>query len=191
MFVTMSRFLISASRRSMIPTMSIRTQLSSWLVKRAQLGTCSCCDCSSVIDCLRVRTYSSALCLTLFFSASSWFRYMAPEVALKQRYDETADVYSFSVLLWQIIAMKDPYEGLSDQAVERKVLYAGYRPKIDPHWSNALRRLMHDCFASKPRRPHMEHVCDVLRQERNMLSDKKLVDEEVVDSARSAMSARY
>ena len=118
-------------------------------------------------------------------------RYMAPEVALKQRYDETADVYSFSVLLWQIIAMKTPYEGLSDQAVERKVLYAGYRPKIDPHWSNALRRLMHDCFASSPRRPHMDHVCDVLRQERNELSDKKLVDEEVVDSARSAMSARF
>jgi serine/threonine protein kinase len=118
-------------------------------------------------------------------------RYMAPEVCLNQPYDETADVYSFSVLLWQIIAMKDPYEGLSDQDVERKVLYAGYRPKIDPQWSNALRRLMQDCFASNPRRPHMDVVCDVLRHEINKLSDKKLVDEEVVDSARSAMSAHY
>jgi hypothetical protein len=116
---------------------------------------------------------------------------MAPEVALNQPYNETADVYSFSVLLWQIIAMKDPYEGLSDQVVERKVLYAGYRPKIDPHWSNALRRLMHDCFASNPRRPHMDVVCDVLRHEINTLTDKKLVDEEVVDSARSALSAHY
>jgi serine/threonine protein kinase len=118
-------------------------------------------------------------------------RYMAPEVALKQRYDETADVYSFSVLLWEMIALKDPYEGLSDQAVERKVIYAGHRPKIDPQWSNGLRRLMHDCFASSPRRPHMDLVCDVLRQEINKLSDKKLVDAEVVDSARSAMSARH
>ena len=38
----------------------------------------------------------------------------------------------------------------------------------------------------------METICDVLRREINQLSGKKkLLDEEVIDSARSAMSARH
>lgn len=88
--------------------------------------------------------------------------------------------------------METPYgEHTPDDIVERKVVHCGHRPKIDPQWPSALRRLLQDCFASNPRRPHMDIVCDVLRHEINNLSDKKLVDEDVIDSARSAMSARY
>jgi serine/threonine protein kinase len=118
-------------------------------------------------------------------------RYMAPEVALNQPYTETADVYSFSILLWQIAKLDMPYAGISDEMIERKVVHCGFRPKIDPKWPNAVRRLLQDCFASNPRRPKMDVVCEVLRREINQLSDKKLVDEEVMDSARSAMSARF
>jgi hypothetical protein len=94
-------------------------------------------------------------------------------------------------MLWQILKLDMPYEGLSDEMVERKVVHCGFRPKIDPKWPNAARRLLQDCFASNPRRPNMDVVCEVLRREINQLSNKKLVDEDVVDSARSAMSARF
>jgi serine/threonine protein kinase len=30
-------------------------------------------------------------------------RYMAPEVALRRPYSEKADVYSFGILVWQVI----------------------------------------------------------------------------------------
>lgn len=117
---------------------------------------------------------------------------MAPEVALNQSYTETADVYSFGILLWQIIKLEMPYGGVSDDVIERKVVHCGFRPKIDPKWSNALRRLLQDCYASNPRRPSMDVICDVLKREIKELWGKKLVDEDdVIDSARSAMSARY
>ena len=37
-------------------------------------------------------------------------RYLAPEIARGKAYDEKADVYSFSILLWQIITGKLPFE---------------------------------------------------------------------------------
>lgn len=118
-------------------------------------------------------------------------RYMAPEVSLSQPYTETADVYSFGIILWQICKLELPYKESTDDQVERKVVHCGYRPKIDPQWPNSVRRLLQDCFASNPRRPQMDVVCDVLRREISELSNKKLVDEDVVDSGRSAVSARY
>lgn len=87
--------------------------------------------------------------------------------------------------------MEEPYAELSDEMVESHVVQWGKRPKIDPKWPNSLRRLMQDCFASNPRRPQMEVVCDVLRHEINELSDQKLVDEGVVNSNRSVMSLQY
>jgi len=119
-------------------------------------------------------------------------RYMAPEVALCQPYTEKADVYSFGILLWQIIEMEKPFGKLNDHAIERKVVHLGYRPKIDPQWPSSIRRLLQDCFASSPRRPTMDVASTVLRHEINLLSDKDLVgDEDLMESDRSAMSARY
>src|SRR5688500_1531551 len=36
-------------------------------------------------------------------------RYMAPEVALGQPYDERVDVYSFCILAWQMFALETPF----------------------------------------------------------------------------------
>jgi serine/threonine protein kinase len=119
-------------------------------------------------------------------------QYMAPEVALKQPYNETADVYSFAVLLWQCLSLKEPYEGKNDDTIERLVLFAGQRPKIDPHWPAEIRRLLQNCFASNPRRPHMDKVCDILKKEICKVSDKKVFEQEISIgvSARSALSVR-
>eukprot|EP00529_Nitzschia_sp_RCC80_P024100 CAMPEP_0113448372 /NCGR_PEP_ID=MMETSP0014_2-20120614/4732_1 /TAXON_ID=2857 /ORGANISM="Nitzschia sp." /LENGTH=456 /DNA_ID=CAMNT_0000339581 /DNA_START=332 /DNA_END=1702 /DNA_ORIENTATION=- /assembly_acc=CAM_ASM_000159 len=117
-------------------------------------------------------------------------RYMAPEVCNSQPYTEKADVYSFGILLWQILALADPYPNMSSGVIEYKVCHLGLRPKIDPTWSNAIRRLLQDCFAGQPRRPTMDVACSVLRREVNLLSDKKLVDDGILDSSRSAISAR-
>jgi serine/threonine protein kinase len=118
--------------------------------------------------------------------------YMAPEVALSQPYTETSDVYSFGILLWQICKLELPYEGITDEMVEQKVVHCGFPPKIEPTWPNTLRCLLQDCFASHLRRPHMDVVCNVLRSENVQLSGRKLVDEEeMLDLARNVMSAQH
>jgi serine/threonine protein kinase len=117
-------------------------------------------------------------------------RYMAPEVALNQPYTEKADVYSFGILLWQILSLEEPYSKMKSGPIEYNVCKLGLRPKIEPSWSNALRRLLQDCFAAQPRRPSMEVACSVLRREVNSLDGKKLMEEGLIDSTKSAMSAR-
>ncbi|KAG5189061.1 kinase-like domain-containing protein, partial [Tribonema minus] len=39
-------------------------------------------------------------------------RFMAPEVARKEHYNEKADIYSFGLLLWEMITLQQPYMGL-------------------------------------------------------------------------------
>lgn len=36
--------------------------------------------------------------------------YMAPEVLADKAYDEKADVFSFAVVLWELVTNKKPYE---------------------------------------------------------------------------------
>jgi serine/threonine protein kinase len=116
---------------------------------------------------------------------------MAPEVAMEQTYTEKADVYSFGILLWQILSLEVPYGKLHGGKIEYSVCHLGLRPPIDSSWSKTLRKLLEDCFAGQPRRPSMEVVCTVLRREANSLADKKLRDAEWMDASKTAMSERY
>lgn len=55
-------------------------------------------------------------------------RYMAPEVAVNQPYDESVDVYSLSLVLWEIASLERPYKGYNknkffDRVVRHKVLF--------------------------------------------------------------------
>lgn len=42
---------------------------------------------------------------------------MAPEVIRNEKIDEFADVYSFGVIIWELLTQKIPYSGLSEQQI--------------------------------------------------------------------------
>ena len=54
-------------------------------------------------------------------------RYMAPEVAKEQPYNETVDVYSLAILAWQIFEMDTPYKGYSIAMHNNLVIEKGGR----------------------------------------------------------------
>ncbi|KAG7349394.1 serine/threonine protein kinase [Nitzschia inconspicua] len=119
-------------------------------------------------------------------------RYMAPEVAMEQSYTEKADVYSFGILLWQIMSLETPYGKLHGGKIEYSVCHLGLRPKLDPSWPPSVLKLLEDCFArNPPRRPSMEVICTLLQREANSLADKKIRDEEWMDKSKTAQSERY
>lgn len=62
-------------------------------------------------------------------------------------YNFKADVYSFGILLWQIMSTKVPYEKLTLGIIEREVINGNHRPKIDSSWSMSLSGLMRSCWA--------------------------------------------
>mmetsp|Transcript_7764 Transcript_7764/g.11613 ORF Transcript_7764/g.11613 Transcript_7764/m.11613 type:complete len:194 (-) Transcript_7764:269-850(-) len=59
--------------------------------------------------------------------------YMAPEVALGQPYRESVDIFSFAVVLWQLVTGCAPYsESLTPQEYQEKVATGGLRPSLPP-----------------------------------------------------------
>ncbi len=42
---------------------------------------------------------------------------MAPEVLLNKEYDESADLYSFGIVLWELLTGEDPFRNIDTYSV--------------------------------------------------------------------------
>jgi serine/threonine protein kinase len=101
-------------------------------------------------------------------------RYMAPEVALEQPYNETCDVYSLAIMAWQIFAMNTPFSGYSMAMHNDLVVQKGYRPKLEPgKWGDNLCNVMTRSWSKNINdRPKMKEVTKLLREEVNKHEDE-------------------
>lgn len=77
-------------------------------------------------------------------------RWMAPEVIAHRQYNGKADVYSFGILLWELITRKTPYEGLSPIQAAVGVVQENLRPEIPKNIHSRLSKLMESCWDSDP-----------------------------------------
>jgi len=82
--------------------------------------------------------------------------HMAPEIMRNTNYNEKVDVYSFGIFLYELIARKKAFAGLSGSQVITTVL-AGERPELSskPDFLksklfNAMVELMKDCWQDNP-----------------------------------------
>ena len=82
----------------------------------------------------------------------------APEIIRGEKYDERADVFSFGIIMWQVVTRKEPYAGRNFMGVSLDVL-EGKRPQIPNDCQAEFRKVMKKCWhASADKRPTMEHV---------------------------------
>ena len=84
-------------------------------------------------------------------------RYMAPEVCLEKPYDESADVYSFAVILWQMASHDVPFVGMGGLGgfVER-VAKGGLRPPMKKSFPPSLQSTLASCWhADAAQRPSL------------------------------------
>jgi serine/threonine protein kinase len=90
--------------------------------------------------------------------------YMAPEVMLAKPYNEKCDVFSFGILLYEIISLKPPYHLSVKKGYLRKVAQGGRRPKINPKWPSMTKDIMSTSWAASPReRPSMKSICKMIK----------------------------
>jgi serine/threonine protein kinase len=92
-------------------------------------------------------------------------RYMDPEVALSNPYNELCDVYGFCVLLWEMLELVTPFLGYNMPMFTKKVIQGGSRPKINAGWSTAIQDILRNGFGDIRKRKSMRDVCQVLRSE--------------------------
>ena len=54
----------------------------------------------------------------------------APEIVRQEEYSESADVFSFSIILWELLTRDHPYPGRTGMALAYDVANKGLRPTI-------------------------------------------------------------
>jgi serine/threonine protein kinase len=113
-------------------------------------------------------------------------RYMAPEVGLQQPYNLKADVYSWSMLMWYILALEPPMGMYSQKMFIERVFSKGYRPAIKETWPEELSDLMRSCWSEHiDERPSFKEVMKVLKAELSTLDPHvaSLVGDSSVDGS--------
>ena len=91
--------------------------------------------------------------------------WMSPEALRNDNVDELSDVYSFGIILWELITLNYPWHELNDPVqIVGKVAFLHHRPKI-PSWvETEMEELLSDCWSREScDRPEFTHILELLR----------------------------
>jgi len=87
------------------------------------------------------------------------YRYMAPEVMRHEPYDESCDVYSFSLVCWSLFSGVLPFPDCSPVEAAFGVADRGARPPMPPACPTGVRELIQRCWRQRLEdRPSFEVV---------------------------------
>uniref|UniRef100_A0A674NW18 Scaffold protein ILK n=1 Tax=Takifugu rubripes TaxID=31033 RepID=A0A674NW18_TAKRU len=94
--------------------------------------------------------------------------WMAPEGLQKKPEDinrRSADMWSFAVLLWELVTREVPFADLSHMEIGMKVALEGLRPTIPPGISPHICKMMRLCMNEDPaKRPKFDMIVPILEK---------------------------
>ncbi|CAD7091020.1 unnamed protein product [Hermetia illucens] len=114
--------------------------------------TLKICDFGTVVDKSTLMTNNKG--------SAAW---MAPEVFEGYSYTEKCDVFSWAIILWEVIARRQPYKefGIAYSIMWR--VHMGDRPPAIKNCPKPIHKLMTTCWDSTPsNRPSMEEVVTIM-----------------------------
>jgi serine/threonine protein kinase len=110
-----------------------------------------------------IKTKNGLYKLTGFTGA---VRYMAPEVGLSKPYNLSADVYSWSMIMWFILALEPPFGLYTNSMIADRVFKRGSRPAVFKKWSVSISNLMQRSWDTDlTKRPSFRDISTVLKEE--------------------------
>jgi len=97
-------------------------------------------------------------------------RYMAPEVGRNRPYNQKADIYSLSLVLWECLSLKKPFASHSRSLHREMVLEGNERPPIEDFWPCGIKSLLQCSWSVNIRiRPNTKTFHSIMNQEINNL----------------------
>mmetsp|Transcript_2420 Transcript_2420/g.4526 ORF Transcript_2420/g.4526 Transcript_2420/m.4526 type:complete len:127 (+) Transcript_2420:132-512(+) len=93
-------------------------------------------------------------------------RYMSPENMKGKPYGLSTDVYSWSMIMWYILALEPPFAMYTESMIIERACDRGYRPKIFSSWSSRLSKLITRSWSVNPKeRPSFAAIANGLKDE--------------------------
>ena len=114
--------------------------------------------------------------------------WMAPEVLRNDPTDENSDVYSFAVILWELMTLKYPWEELSSPVqIVVQVAFLHRRPKLPTWLPTEAMQLLQQCWHKDPEtRPQFAEILESLKAE----MPEAWADHPASDSPNSLIAAK-
>jgi hypothetical protein len=101
---------------------------------------------------------------------------VAPEVIKMETYDTKADVYSFAILLWEILALKQSCQKMTPSEFVDRIVVQNERFPIAKSWPPLTRLMLSEAWDVNPsQRPDMKRVAIILRGDLNDLTNDEAV----------------
>lgn len=92
------------------------------------------------------------------------YRWMAPEVIEHKAYDHKADVFSFGIVLWELLTGELPYSQLTPLQAAVGVVQKGLRPIIPRDTNRRLAELLERCWQQDAaQRPEFSEILEILQ----------------------------
>ena len=92
--------------------------------------------------------------------------YMAPENYIGKPYGKGVDVFSYAVLLWEMLHQKFPFYHYDRQDYKMWVVEKNFRPSIDKSVSSRVQELIKEMWDPDPKkRPNFTRISLILRAE--------------------------
>lgn len=117
-----------------------------WTVKVCDLGTARVCGLVEGGP----RAASSNAALDTMTRGVGTLLWTAPEVLQGRQYDIKADVYSFSIVMFEVLTRVLPYPTLNTTWAVRDAVEAGVRPEVPADCPSAYGVLMRRCWSTAP-----------------------------------------
>ena len=106
--------------------------------------------------------------------------FMSPEIFNSLEYSKAGDVYAYSILLYQLFTLENPFEGITNILSFMRSVIDVNRPDFKFHVHECYKKLFEKCWENDPnKRPAFDEIVDILEGEEFITDD--IGEEEYLD----------
>ncbi|RWR72339.1 serine/threonine-protein kinase HT1 [Cinnamomum micranthum f. kanehirae] len=122
-------------------------------------------------------------------SETGTYRWMAPELystvtlrrGEKKHYNHKVDIYSFSIVLWELLTNRMPFEGMSNLQAAYAAAFKKARPSVDS-LPKDLVALLESCWEEDPNsRPEFQQISSMLTSFLNSLTSVQTTPPPIIE----------